>query len=58
MTLRTWSASSLLVLLLATAGRADTVVVSNGDELHGTIVKIEKGKLFLKTGYAGTISIV
>ena len=57
MTLRTWSASILLVYLCALAARADLVTVSNGDRLHGTIVKIEKGKLFLKTGYAGTISI-
>ena len=57
MTLRTWSASILLVFLFASAASADSVTVSNGDELNGTIVKIERGKLFLKTGYAGTVVI-
>lgn len=57
MTLRTWSAAISLVLACALASRADVVTVSNGDQLHGTVVKIEKGKLFLKTGYAGTIPI-
>lgn len=36
---------------------ADVVTVANGDELHGDVVKIEKGKLQLKTDYAGTIQI-
>lgn len=47
----------LLVLLAATLLPADTVTVANGDELHGDVVKIEKGKLLLKTNYAGTIQI-
>ncbi len=57
MTLRLWSAATLFFHLLVCPLRADIVTVSNGDQLHGTVVKIEKGKLFLKTGYAGTIPI-
>ncbi len=57
MTLRPWSASILLLLLSTASGYADSVTVSNGDQLHGAIVRIEKGKLLLKTGYAGTIPI-
>jgi len=49
---------SLLLLLLAPAYlAADTVTVDTGDVLHGEVMKIEKGKLSLKTSYAGTIQI-
>jgi len=34
-----------------------TVVLSNGDRLTGEISKLEKGKLALKTDYAGTVQI-
>ncbi|MBI1356318.1 MAG: DUF481 domain-containing protein [Acidobacteria bacterium] len=47
----------LFLLLFFAALSADTVTVDSGDELHGEVVKIEGGKLFLKTGYAGTIQI-
>lgn len=57
MTLRTWSAATLLVFIFASSAAADVVTVSNGDQLHGTVIKIEKGKLFLKTDYAGAIPI-
>jgi len=47
----------LLILLALTAAYADTVVVDSGDRLHGEIEKLEGGKLFLKTPYAGSIRI-
>ena len=46
-----------LLFLLTGVLCADSVVVDTGDELHGEVVKIEGGKLFLKTSYAGTIQI-
>ncbi|MEZ5364853.1 MAG: hypothetical protein R2748_21580 [Bryobacterales bacterium] len=57
MTLRPWSAATALFYLFASAAMGDVVTVSNGDALHGTVSKIEKGKLYLKTNYAGTIAI-
>ena len=36
---------------------ADEVVLVNGDKLTGTVVKVEGGKLILKTEYAGVIEI-
>ncbi len=52
----------LLIALVAHFGAAglfalDTVVVDSGDELHGEVEKLEAGKLFLKTSYAGTIQV-
>ena len=44
-------------LFLPSTLLADTVTVQNGDALNGEIVKVEKGKLHLKTTYAGTIQI-
>lgn len=57
--MRSLSAAGPLLAFTLFAGSlaGDTVVVENGDELHGEIVKVEKRKLFLKTGYAGTIQI-
>jgi putative salt-induced outer membrane protein YdiY len=55
--LRLLFACSLLVLLSATALRADTVVLKNGDRLTGTAVKLEGGKLTFKTAYADAIVI-
>jgi hypothetical protein len=48
----------LLVLLsppvfLSGTALADKVVLDNGDTLTGTVVKLEGGKLTLKTEYAG-----
>ena len=57
MTLRTWSARTLFFSISTAVALADVVTVSNGDQLHGTVAKIEKGKLYLKTDYAGTIPI-
>jgi putative salt-induced outer membrane protein YdiY len=39
------------------AAHADTVVLKNGDRLTGTAVKLEGGKLSLKTAYADVIAI-
>ena len=48
---------SALLLLAATSGRTDTVVLTNGDRLTGEIQKLADGKLSLKTGYAGDVHI-
>jgi len=49
------------VLLLAIGGanqlHSATVVLSNGDRLTGEISTLNKGKLALKTDYAGTVQI-
>ena len=47
----------LLILLALTAAYADTVVVDTGDRLNGEVEKLEGGKLYLKTSYAGSIPI-
>jgi len=49
--------STLLALLFSTALHADTVVLTNGDRLTGTAVKLEGGKLTFKTAYADAIAI-
>lgn len=36
---------------------ADKVVLDNGDTLSGTVVKLQEGKLTLKTDYAGSFQI-
>src|SRR3972149_1174975 len=36
---------------------ADEVILESGDKLTGTVVKVEGGKLTLKTDYAGAIEI-
>ena len=36
---------------------ADTLWLENGDVLTGDIIKLDEGKLSLKTGYAGTVVI-
>lgn|GEM_PF-2344415 len=46
-----------LLLSFSALASGDTVTVDNGDELNGTIAKVEKGKLHLRTEYAGTIQI-
>jgi preprotein translocase subunit YajC len=49
---------SLAVLLLS-AGQvlADEILLENGDRLTGTVVKVDDGKLTLKTEYAGEIQV-
>ncbi len=39
------------------AAALDTVVVDTGDRLRGEVEKVEGGKLYLKTSYAGTIRV-
>jgi hypothetical protein len=50
---------ALLVLASVFEARAlaDTVHLKNSDRLTGTIDRLEEGKLYLDTDYAGTISI-
>jgi hypothetical protein len=43
--------------LIAAGALADEIVLVNGDRLTGTVVKVEGGKLTLKTEYAGPIEI-
>lgn len=47
-----------LAFLIAKIGLADEIHLKNGDKLTGRIVRMESGKLILKTTYAGEISIV
>lgn len=51
--------SIVFLIFLTSAGQslADEVTVENGDKLTGIIVKVEGGKLVLKTDYAGPIEI-
>ena len=56
--MRVFSCLPPILSLLAIAPlAADTVTVANGDQLNGRIEKLDDGKLFLKTDYAGTIRI-
>jgi len=50
-------ACSFALLLSSSRLRADTVLLSNGDKLTGTVIKLEGGKLTLKTTYADSIAI-
>ena len=54
-----WMAMVLLSALVSVSGTAlaDKVVLDNGDTLTGTVVKLEAGKLTLKTEYAGPVEI-
>jgi putative salt-induced outer membrane protein YdiY len=54
---RTILAASLVALAVAPLLRADTVVLKNGDRLSGTVVKLDGGKLTLKTAYADAVVI-
>lgn len=62
MTLSKHAISSLsLVIALAGAGitqsRADTIWLTNGDQISGKITLLDSGKLFITTDYAGSISV-
>ncbi|MCV9877559.1 DUF481 domain-containing protein [Brenneria izbisi] len=62
MTLSKYAISSLsLVIALATTGiaqsRADTIWLTNGDQLSGKITLLDGGKLFITTDYAGSIAV-
>ncbi len=48
---------SLLALFFSAAGRADTVVLKNGDRITGALKGLNDGKLSFETSYAGTIEI-
>jgi putative salt-induced outer membrane protein YdiY len=43
--------------LFANSAAADKVVLDNGDVLSGIVVKLQGGKLTLKTDYAGSVDI-
>lgn len=43
--------------LIVAGAKADEVVLVNGDKMTGTVVKVEGGKLTLKTEYAGAVEI-
>ncbi|OED43171.1 hypothetical protein ACH42_10800 [Endozoicomonas sp. (ex Bugula neritina AB1)] len=47
----------LLLCLQASLGCSDTVWLENGDVLTGSIIKLDEGKLSLKTTYAGTVVV-
>ncbi len=49
--------TALSSLLMASSTLADTVQLKNGDRISGTIVLLDSGRLLLKTGYAGTLSL-
>jgi putative salt-induced outer membrane protein YdiY len=46
-----------LAIFSAGAALADEVILENGDKLTGTLVKVEGGKLTLKTDYEGSVEI-
>lgn len=48
---------ALLLFSGVAVAAADEVVLVNGDRLTGTVVKVEGGKLTLKTDYAGAVEI-
>jgi len=50
---------SVVLPLFLSAGNAhaDKVMLKNGDTLSGTVVKLQEGKLTLKTEYAGSLQI-
>lgn len=52
-----WAALGLCMALTASGAWADQVVLKNGDRLSGEVLRMSAGKLVLKTGYAGEISI-
>jgi putative salt-induced outer membrane protein len=47
----------VLAALLPLSARADTVVLTNGDHLTGTVTQLDGGKLTVHTDYAGDIVI-
>lgn len=51
------SVLGLFLLCCATPSQADTVWLTNGDQLSGQIVMLDSGKLLLKTAHAGVVRI-
>lgn len=45
------------MLLLVSTANADTVTMSNGDRLSGTVVTMQQGSLLLNTDYAGEVQV-
>ena len=54
-----FTATGALVLftLLAASAKADTVVLTNGDHLTGSVTQLDGGKLTVHTDYAGDVVI-
>jgi hypothetical protein len=50
-------AFAIVAMLAAPVLLADTVVLTNGDKLNGTAIKLDGGKLTFKTAYADAIII-
>ena len=48
---------TFVTLLVPLGVWADQVILKNGDRLTGTVISMEKGKLVLKTSYAGKLNI-
>jgi len=48
----------IIVLIMPMNSMADEVCLNNGDRLTGQVIRMEAGKLILKTSYAGEISMV
>ena len=48
---------SFVFFLLAAAGRADQVVLSNGDRITGTVKSADGSTLIIKTDYAGELNV-
>lgn len=47
----------LVVMIAASAARADEVIFKNGDRLTGTITSVDGGKLKIKSKVAGDVSV-
>jgi putative salt-induced outer membrane protein len=45
------------LLTVGSALRADTIVLKNGDKLTGTVLKLDSGKLTVKTNYADVVPV-
>jgi putative salt-induced outer membrane protein YdiY len=52
-----WGLIFLLYFVSAGEALADSIILENGDTLTGTVERVIRGKLILKTDYAGAIEI-
>jgi len=48
---------TLVLVVAAVLGRADSLTMKNGDHLTGTVTQLVGGKLSLTTTYAGTLTV-
>jgi hypothetical protein len=59
--MRTWPTISIIVLcgvfIFLCQAIADELVLSNGDSISGQLNRMEAGKLFFETSYAGQIEV-